>query len=215
MKKKRFWYPLINLQKRFLFGAYGKDVYIEPEVVINRPRFVHLGDHVRIKRNTSINLHPQDKKSREGILFVGNDVIISEGCIISGCNKVVIEENVGISPYVMIVDNSRKPGDVIRPSKEQKLEIGSVHIGADSWIAYNACILPNVTIGKHCIIGALSIVNSDIPSYSVAVGAPARVVKRFDFERRQWVRVAGSRQESEIDETFLKRILLREADPHG
>jgi len=206
MKKKRFWYPLINLQKRFLFGTYGKDVYIEPGVVINRPRFVHLGDHVRIKRNTSINLHPQDKKSTEGILFVGSDVIISEGCIISACHKIVIEENVGISPYVMIVDNSRKPGDVIRPSKEQKLEIGPVHIGADSWIAYNACILSNVTIGKHCIIGALSVVNSDIPPYSVAVGAPAKVVKRFDFEKREWVSVVGGKQESEIDETLLKKV---------
>lgn len=189
MKKKPFGYPITNLMNRFLFGAYGKDVYIESGVVINRPRFVHLGNHIRIKRNTSINLHPQDKKSKEGILFLGDHVMISEGCVISGCNRIVIEENVGISPYVMIIDNSRKPGDVIRPSKEQKLELGYVHIGADSWIAYNACILPNVTIGKHCIIGALSVVNGNIPSYSIAVGSPAKVVKRFDFDRREWIKV--------------------------
>jgi len=189
MKKKRLWYPITNLTNRFLFGAYGKDVYIESGVVINRPRFVHLGNHVRIKRNTSINLHPQDKKSKEGILFIGDHTIISEGCIISACNRIVIEENVGISPYVMIIDNSRKPGDVVLPSKEQKLELGYVHIGADSWIAYNACILPNVTIGKHCIIGALSVVNGDIPSYSIAVGSPAKVVKQFDFDRRAWVKI--------------------------
>jgi acetyltransferase-like isoleucine patch superfamily enzyme len=190
MKKKWFWYPVANIKNRFLFGAYGKDVYIEPGVVINRPRFVHVGNHVRIKRNTSINLHPANKKSKEGILFIGNDVIISEGCIISACNRVVIEDNVGISPYVMIIDNSRKPGDISRPSKEQPIEAGYVQIGADSWIAYNACILPNVTIGRHCIIGALSVVNKDIPPYSVAVGTPARVVKRFDFEKRKWVKVS-------------------------
>ena len=197
MKKKRFWYPITHLPHRFLFGAYGKDVYIESGVVINRPRFVHLGDHVRIKRNTSINLHPQDRKSKEGILFIGENTIISEGCIISACNRIVIEENVGISPYVMIIDNSRKPGDIIRPSKEQKLELGYVHIGADSWIAYNACILPNVTIGKHCIIGALSVVNQDIPPYSIAVGTPAKVVKRFDFDRREWVKVTPDQAEGE------------------
>lgn len=191
MKKKKFWYPLINLKNRFLFGAYGKDVYIEPGVVINRPRYVHLGNHVRIKRNTSINLHPKDKDFKEPLLFIGDHVIISEGCIISACNRIVIEENVGISPYVMIIDNSRKPGDVSRPSKEQDVVSGYVHIGADSWIAYNACILPNVTIGKHCIIGALSVVNTNIPDYSVAVGSPAKVIKRFDFEKREWVRVDG------------------------
>jgi len=57
MKKKRFWYPLINIKNRFLFGSYGKDVYIEPGVVINRPRYVHIGDGVRIKRNTNINVN--------------------------------------------------------------------------------------------------------------------------------------------------------------
>jgi acetyltransferase-like isoleucine patch superfamily enzyme len=191
VKKKPFWYPIHNLKNRFLFGSYGRDVYIEPGVVINRPRFVHIGDHVRIKRNTSINLHPNDKKSKEILLFIGDHTIISESCFISACNRLVIEENVGISPNVMIIDNSRKLGDVSRPSKEQDLKIGYVHIGADSWIAYGACVMPNVTIGKHCIIGALSVVNKDIPPYSLAVGAPAKVVKRFDFNKREWVKVSG------------------------
>lgn len=191
MKKKRFWYPVANIKNRFLFGGYGKDVYIEPGVVINRPRFVQVGNYVRIKRNSSINLHPKDKKSKEILLFIGDHVIISESCFISACNRIVIEENVGISPNVMIIDNSRKPGDVIRPSKEQKIEVGTVQIGADSWIAYGACVLPNVTIGRHCIIGALSVVNRDVPPYSVAVGSPARVVKRYDFDRKEWVKVDG------------------------
>jgi lipopolysaccharide O-acetyltransferase len=89
----------------------------------------------------------------------------------------------------MIIDSSRKPGPIDRPSKEQDLEIGYVHIEADSWIAYNACIMPNVTIGRHCIIGALSVVNKDIPSYSVAVGSPAEVVKRYDFDQKKWVKI--------------------------
>jgi len=188
MKKKRLWYPIVNLKNRFLFRSYGKDVYIEPGVVINRPRFVHVGNHVRIKRNTSINLHPKDRGSKEAILFIGDNVLISEGCFISAFQSIMIEENVLIAPGVMIIDNTRKPGDVDRPVMVQDVEIGRVRIGADSWIAYNACIFPNVTIGRHCIIGALSVVNGDIPPYSLAVGSPARVVKRYDFERREWVR---------------------------
>jgi acetyltransferase-like isoleucine patch superfamily enzyme len=192
MKKKRFWYPLANIKNRFLFAEYGRDVYIGPGVVINRPRFVSLGDRVRILRNTNINLHPRDRHSEEILLTLGNDVIISENCYISACNSIIIEENVGISPNVMIIDNSRKPGDVARPSKEQDISTdGYVKIGADSWIAFASCVLPNVTIGRHCIIGALSVVNTDIPPYSVAVGSPARVVKRYDFERKQWIKASG------------------------
>jgi acetyltransferase-like isoleucine patch superfamily enzyme len=191
MKKKRFWYPLANIKNRFLFAEYGRDVYIGPGVIINRPRFISLGDRVRILRNTSINLHPRDRHSQEILLELGNDVIISENCYISACNSIIIEENVGISPNVMIIDNSRKPGDVSRPSKEQDIsKDGYVKIGADSWIAFGSCVLPNVTIGRHCIIGALSVVNTDIPPYSVAVGSPARVVKRYDFEGKQWVKAS-------------------------
>ena len=190
MKKKRFWYPLANIKNRFLFGEYGRDVYIGPGVIVNRPRFVSLGDRVRILRNTNINLHPKDRNSKDFLLKLGTDVIISENCYISACNSIIIEENVGISPNVMIIDNSRKPGDILRPSKEQDIsKDGYVRIGADSWIAFGSCVLPNVTIGRHCIIGALSVVNTDIPEYSVAVGSPARVVKRYDFEKKQWVKV--------------------------
>jgi acetyltransferase-like isoleucine patch superfamily enzyme len=189
MKRKWFWYPLANIKNRFLFGSYGKDVYIEPGVIITRPRYIHIGDRVRIKRDTNINIHPIDKKSKEGILFIGNHVAISQGCIISAFNRIVIGDDVGIAPYVCIIDNTRKPTDVGRPLQDQDVEVGSVHIGSGSWLAYNVCVLPNVKIGEHCLIGALSVVNRDIPPYSVAVGSPAKVIKRFDFERREWMRV--------------------------
>ena len=196
MKKKRFWYPLVNIKNRFLFGEYGRDVYIGSGVVVNRPRFVSLGDRVRILRNTSINLHPMDRHSEKILLTLGNDVIISENCYISACNSIIIEENVGISPNVMIIDATRKPGDIDRPSKEEDLtEGGYVKIEADSWIAYSACVLPNVTIGRHAIIGALSVVNCDIPPYSLAVGSPAEVVKRYDFSKEAWVKVGKDSEE--------------------
>ena len=110
MKKKRFWYPIINLKNTCCLDLTARDVYIEPGVVINRPRYVHIGDHVRIKRNTNINVHPSDKKSKEGILFIGKNTHITEGVIISAFHRIVIEEDVGIAPYVCIIDNSRKAG---------------------------------------------------------------------------------------------------------
>jgi len=191
MKKKSFWYPVANIRNRFLFGSYGKDVYIEPGVVINRPRYVHIGDHVRIKQLTNINLHASDKKSKEGLLFLGNSVTIAQGCIISAYHRIVIGENTGIGPYTLITDNARKAGDVSGPSKEQEVVLGYVDIGPDCMIGFNSCIFMNVTIGQHCIIGATSVVTRDIPAYSIAAGSPAKVIKQFDFDKREWVRVSG------------------------
>jgi acetyltransferase-like isoleucine patch superfamily enzyme len=63
-----------------------------------------------------------------------------------------------------------------------------VRIGAGSFIGTHSVILPDVTIGRGCTIGAGSIVTSDIPDWCVALGAPARVVNRFDTTTRRWTR---------------------------
>ena len=62
-------------------------------------------------------------------------------------------------------------------------------IGNGTWIGTNAVIVGNIQIGKHCVIGANSVVTKDIPDYSVAAGIPAKVIKRYDFEEEEWVRV--------------------------
>ena len=64
----------------------------------------------------------------------------------------------------------------------------SVSIGDGSWIGENVCIL-GANIGKHSVIGANSVVLQDIPDYCVAVGSPARVVRKYDFETKKWVTV--------------------------
>lgn len=53
----------------------------------------------------------------------------------------------------------------------------TVTIGDGSYIGINSVIVGNVKIGKHCVIGANSVVTKDVPSYCVAVGSPARVIK--------------------------------------
>jgi acetyltransferase-like isoleucine patch superfamily enzyme len=63
---------------------------------------------------------------------------------------------------------------------DQPLRTAPVRVGDETLIGMGAVIQPGVTIGKHCVIGANSVATKDVPNYSIAVGAPARVVKRFD-----------------------------------
>ena len=49
-------------------------------------------------------------------------------------------------------------------------------------------IVGNVNIGKHCVVGANSVVTNDIPDYCVAVGSPAKIIKRFNFDTKLWER---------------------------
>ena len=169
---------------------YGRNVYLFPGVHIVRPRYISIGDNVTIGRNTDIFIHPDDPETREAIIEIGNHVHIGINNIIGARKKIVLEENVLLGPHVMIGDHSHQYEDVGLPIQFQGVtERGPVRIERDSWIGANVFILPRVTIGRHAVIGANSVVHQDIPAYSVAVGAPARVIKQYDFEKKQWVKV--------------------------
>ncbi len=181
-----------NAKNKLIFGHYGRNVYIHPGGRIVRPQFISIGDNVRIGKNTDIYVHPERRDSKELILKIENGVHIGNYNIIGVRNSVVLEENALLGPRVIITDHSHHYENVEIPVKSQAVSKGGpVRIGRDCWIGANVFIFPNVAIGRHAIIGANSIVNGDIPSYSVAVGAPARVIKQYNFDLKQWVRVDG------------------------
>ena len=64
-----------------------------------------------------------------------------------------------------------------------------VEIGANVWLGERVCVLRGVTIGEGSIVGAGSVVTKDIPPRSIAVGAPARVIRRWDEAAHRWVPV--------------------------
>ncbi|WP_289818532.1 DapH/DapD/GlmU-related protein, partial [uncultured Duncaniella sp.] len=60
-----------------------------------------------------------------------------------------------------------------------------VRIGEGSWLGVGVSVL-GANIGRHCVIGANAVVTKDIPDYCVAAGIPARIIKRYDFDSREW-----------------------------
>ena len=64
-----------------------------------------------------------------------------------------------------------------------------VSIGEGSYIGINAVIVGNVKIGKHCVIGANSVVTKDVPDFCVVAGIPEKVIKRYNSETQQWENV--------------------------
>ncbi len=104
---------------------------------------------------------------------VGQHVFMEE----SRPELITIEDNVDIGPNVMILthDSSRH---CINP--EEPVRFGRVHIKRNAYIGAGAIILPGVTIGEYAIVGAGAVVTRDVPPRSVAVGVPARVIKRVE-----------------------------------
>ncbi len=122
-------------------------------------------------------------------------IVLKRGCFINcfsevaATKRVVIGENVMLAQGCYIADNNHGYEDVSRSCKEQPAEVcGEVHIGDGSWLGAYTVVVGNITIGKHCVIGANSVVTRNLPDYSVAAGAPARILKRYDVAARRWRR---------------------------
>jgi len=118
------------------------------------------------------------------------DVVIGDNCGIGISNVLIGPVNLG--NYVMLAQNIVLSGlnhgyeDITIPPRLQKVTTKQITIADNVWIGANSVVTAGVTIGKHAIIGAGSVVTKDIPEYSVAVGNPARVIKRYNFTTNSW-----------------------------
>lgn len=165
--------------------------------------FIHKrGKNTIIRFNSRMDLFPFNK------FEIGADSIIEDFATINnGVGDVSIGNNVGIGlsnviigpvklgNYVMLAQNIVISGlnhgyeDVTMPPRMQKVVTKQITIEDDVWIGANCVITAGVTIGKHAIIGAGSVVTKDIPQFSVAVGNPARVIKKYNFETNSWGKI--------------------------
>jgi maltose O-acetyltransferase len=90
----------------------------------------------------------------------------------------VIGDDCGFGPYVMIHTANHRSEHLTVPIRDQGWEPGPVEIGADCFIGMGSSIVPGVRIDEGTVVGAGSVVAKDLPPYSVAVGTPARPIRR-------------------------------------
>ena len=86
----------------------------------------------------------------------------------------------------ILSDNTHEYRNIELAIKLQPVvDLNKVEIGKGTWLGQNVCVL-GASIGKGCVIGSNSVVTKDIPDYCVAVGSPAKVIKRFDDVSGEW-----------------------------
>ena len=174
---------------RTRLASLGHRAVLFKPLIVHNPARIHIGARTQIRDFARIEVLHRPHLGWDATLRIGNGVLIEQGTHIVCQGEITIGDDVAITAYCAIVDtfHPHNPPDGYPPIGQRlPNEPTFVTIGAGTFIGMHSIVLPNVNIGRGCVIGAGSVVSSDIPDYSMAAGSPARVISVFDPLTRAW-----------------------------
>jgi acetyltransferase-like isoleucine patch superfamily enzyme len=161
----------------------------KPTTIFNE-RYISIGEDTLIGPGVALSagMVPGQECITNPVVSIGDRCLIGKGSGIVGHFSITIGNDVWTGHHVYITDQNHGYEDVAIPISKQSQPERAVIVGDGSWLGHGSIILPGVTIGEHVVIGANSVVTKNIPSFSVAVGSPARVIRKY-VENEGWVEV--------------------------
>jgi lipopolysaccharide O-acetyltransferase len=190
---KTLYTYVFNWHNIIRFHHFGKESFLGRRFTLNLSgNGIYIGDRVRIGNDSRLSCYSAPKHVAS--IRIEDGAYMASHVSILTADSVVIEKDVLIASYVSIMgyNHSMDPESPIRYGN-QELTTSPILIKKGCWIGQNVTIISGkekgITIGEKSIIGAGSVVNYDIPDYSMAVGNPARIIKRYNFATHQWERI--------------------------
>ena len=177
---KIFWI-LRGLVYKPFFGKFGFPSYIGKPVFIGNFKRIFIGKRVRIFPGARIEVIGKNSS----IVFEDN-ISIGQNLHITSATNLIIGKNTTIAENVFITSVEHNYQEIDVHIMNQKNIIGETKIGENCFIGYGAVIQAGTILGKQCIVGANAVVRGTFPDYSVIVGVPARIVKRYDEKSGVW-----------------------------
>ena len=175
-----FKYPYYKLR----FGGIGMGTRLIQPIISGHSR-IFLGSRVFIRKHTWLAAEPVtgDQQCR---LSIGDGTYVGNFCHFYASSCIEIGKKVLFADKVYLSDNLHSFENISIPVLDQPVrQVKPVRIGDGAWLGEHVCVI-GASIGKNSVIGANSVVTKDIPDYCVAVGAPARIIKRYNFEKGVW-----------------------------
>lgn len=172
---------------------------IEPPFVLSGRRYIVMGENFSAGPGLWLDaISRYGERSFQPTILIGANVSLSHSVHIAATTYVEIGSDVLMGSRVLITDhnhgtyNGLHPSDPAQPPSKRPLEEGRrTVIGDRVWLGDGVVVTPGSSVGDGTIIGANSVVIGAIPCNSIAAGAPAKVIKRFDIKSQQWLKDAG------------------------
>lgn len=180
---------------RPFFAEFGRGVAIGRNVVFRHPGKIRIGDGVVIddqavvdakgEGNAGITIGPGVYIGRNTIVYckggdivLGRDVSLSANCVVFSSNRLEMKPGTMVGAFSYLLSGGEyDPRSPMPFSKQSGMETkGPLEIGAGCWLGARVTVLDAATIGDRCVVGASAVVTQPLPSHSLAVGVPARVI---------------------------------------
>lgn len=191
------WYGVGGLITLF-FDVLTTRLFFAGARIVRRPAYVrgrpwmHLGRGLTTGRRLRLDAIPSNG-NRGLLLTLGVDVQVNESVHIAAHHSIRIGDRVLLASNVFITDHNHGTYNGEGPHSDPRsapalrpISMAPVVLEDDVWVGEYVTILPGVTIGRGTVIGSMSVVTRSIPPFSIAVGSPARVVKRYNFDTARW-----------------------------
>jgi acetyltransferase-like isoleucine patch superfamily enzyme len=160
------------------FAEFGRGTALETPVRLLGERRIAIGSDVFV--GPGCWLQTMDEGGDEVALWIGDGSNIAGNCVISAVSHVRLGKKVLLARNVYISDHIHAYEDATTAVLEQGVaRVQPVDIEDGAWLGQNVVVCPGVRIGRGAVVGANAVVLEDIPDFSLAVGAPARVVREF------------------------------------
>lgn len=178
-----------SIKENAFYGQFGKKSKIVKPMRVLGKKYIYVGNNVHILNGARIEaVSKWHGKLLQPKLQIGEGTSMEQNCHIISADKLSIGRNCVFSADVYVADCSHQyvPGE---NALDTELEIKPTEIGDGVFVGIGAKILPGVHLGDGCVIGANAVVTHDIPPYCVAAGVPAKMIKKYNFEKKQWEKI--------------------------
>lgn len=177
------------LLRNWRFASCGAKTLVNNPIKIDY-KYINLGSGVYIWQNCRIEaVTSYAGQNYLPVIVIGSNVCIQPNLHLTCGGIIEIGNNTAIAANVTITDIDHQYTNINLPVDKQPVTISSIKIGDDCQIYNNTVILPGTNLGKHCVVGANSVVSGCFEDFTVIVGAPAKVIKKYNFETKIWEKV--------------------------
>ncbi len=136
--------------------------------------------NIFLGKNTFIGRHSFTETFKTGAIYIGEGTNIGRFATLSSIRKITIGKNCLFGYHISLLDHDHQVFDTRLSPINSGLTPGEeVVIEDECFIGAHSFILKGVHLGKHCVVGANSVVTKSFPAYSVIAGNPAKLIKRI------------------------------------